>query len=69
MEVGDRLADLETGHCCCWDVVVKDPPVSPNKAPVSPSLSTVRDGGAGTSEMAVENTTPLPVPVRGQQAC
>ena len=68
MEVGDRLADLETGHCCCWDVVVEGPPASLNETPISLSLSAVRYEGAGMSETAVENTTLLPVLVHGQQA-
>ena len=28
MELGDRLGDLETGHCRCRDVAVDSPPVS-----------------------------------------
>ena len=60
------MADLETGCCHCWDVVVEDPPVTPNETPVSPSLSAVRDEGAGTSETAVENITPPPVLVCDQ---
>ena len=68
MEVGDRLANLETGHCHYQDVVVEDPPVSQSETPVSPSLSTVGAKGIEKSEPAVENITPLLVPVCGQRA-
>ena len=70
MEVGDRLGDLEMGRCQCRDVVVDSPPESRQ---VSPSLSAVQgeeDEGAGaiTSETVVENETPIPILVCGQQA-
>ena len=62
------------GRCRCRDVVVDSPPVSPESCQVSPSLSAVQgegDEGAGTvtSETAVENETPIPILVHGQQAC
>ena len=65
MEVGDRLGDLETGHCCCRDMVVDSPPVSSESPRVSPSLSAVQgeeDEGTGT----VENETPILILVCGQ---
>ena len=72
--MGDRLGDLETGHCWCRDVVVDSPPVSPESCPVSLSLSAIQGGGdegAGpvTNEAAVENELAIPILVCGQQAC
>ena len=55
-------------------MVIEDPPATPSETPMSPSLSAVieegvgRDG-SGMSETAMENITPLPVLVHGQQAC
>ena len=67
MEVGDRLGDLETGCCCCRDVAVDSPPVSPESPRVSPSLSAAQgEGDEGTR--VVENETPIPILVCGQQA-
>ena len=73
MEVGDGLGDLERGCCQCRDIVVDSPPVSPESHQVSPSLSAVQgegdDGiGADSNETAVENETPIPILVCGQQA-
>ena len=70
-EVGDRLGDLETGHCRCRDLVDDGLPTSPESHPVSPSLSAVQgdgDEGVGTVSSVVENEVPIPIVVRGQQA-
>ena len=65
MEVGDRLGDLEIGHCQCRDMVVDSPAVSPKSCQVSPSLSAVQgEGDEGTG--AVSNETPIPILVHGQ---
>ena len=67
MEVGDSLGDLETGCCCCRDVVVDSPPVTSESPQVSSSLSAVQgEGDEGTG--AMENETPIPILVHGQRA-
>ena len=73
MEVGDRLGDLEMGHCKCRDRVVDSPPVSPESHPASPSLSAVQgegDKGVGavTTGTVMENEIPILIMVCGQRA-
>src|ERR1700743_3647848 len=71
MEVGDRLGDLETGRCCCRDLVDDGPPTSPRSHPASPSLSAVQgdgDKGVGTVSTVMKNEVPIPIVVRGQRA-
>ena len=67
MEVNNRLNDLDTGHCRCWDV--PSSPV-PDEPLVSPSISAV---GAGKEVVPLMKTMDndevlLPLWVHGQRA-
>ena len=73
MEVGDWLADLDTGWCHCQDVAITSPLSIMKEPPSSPSLSAVQGEGeereGGGSDTSVENKVPLPMVVHGQRAC
>lgn len=67
MEVGDQLVDLETGCCCCRNVVIESLPFSLEEPRVSPSISVVweevEERGSTASGTVVENEVPIPVMV------
>ena len=67
MEVNDRLNDLDTGCCRCWDV--PSSPV-PDEPLVSPSISAVGGGEEAVPLMTTvnEEEVPLPLRVHGQGA-
>lgn len=74
MEVGDRLVDLETGHCRCCDVVITSPPSIMEEPLVSPSLNAVqgvegeRVGEGEGGDTAIENKVHVTITVHGQRA-
>ena len=67
MEVNNRLNDLDTGCCRCWDV-----PLTPvlGEPQVSPLISAVGGGEEVVPLMTTvdEEEVPLPLRVRGQRA-
>lgn len=68
VEVGDHLADLETGCCHCQDVLIAGSSAAMETPHVSPSLSAVQGNKGRGSITMIEDKVPLPIQVHDQQA-